>query len=916
MPLKTRLILSILVLPMLLLVLAATLALGVQKHRLEAGFKDHLESVVTLFAPSLAERLEANEPQRVDALTSRLLDLEEVRALGIVDEQGEVILELGRLRSKPESRTDTLTHHDDGGHWVLQTPLSSSPSRWLVLDIDSHSLLLSHYRHLALAVVLLSLAAIGLALLATSTARRLGTPLAATDATLGRLIRGEFTEPLPPSPPELGQLAERVNTLANQLAHARDDMQRQVEQTTAELQESMETIEVQNIELDLAHRSALEANRIKSEFLANMSHEIRTPLNGIIGFCRLLGRSRLEPRQREWLEHVNRACQNLLMLVNDVLDFSKLEAGRLELERLPVDMVALVDEVLGLQAPQAQQKDLHLLGLVYDDVPYPLTGDPLRIRQVLTNLVNNAIKFTERGEVIVRVMVESSEPGCVTLILSVSDTGIGLAPEHRRRLFTAFQQANPSHSREFGGTGLGLTISRQLVEQMGGKIGVESAEGKGSTFAFTLPLEAEEHSQRPLELHLTGQTILIEERHLPTRRALFYLFKRWGANPVATPLDAGEQPAMLVACLDDLPLDDAATLAWQHRLDTLECPALLLASANPLELPTLSLPHGGDIISKPLARATLVKAVKRHLGALLPAAKPEAISQEEPPPLRLLAVDDSESNRLLLRELIQRPGIEVELAGSGEEALNLARARRYDLVLMDIRMHGMDGVETTRALRRLNDSWSCLPIIAVTAHVLEEERRRLLASGLDEVLVKPLDGDELNALLTRHLEIAELPAARQDVTNAIADDDELPLVDLVLGTTLTGGREALARELLSQLAITLPESEQAVRTAIEREDDEALLDAIHSLNGACRYCGVPRLGLLSETLETRLRTRGREAVLPLLDDLYAAMEGVREWVAKDARLSGTHPPGGRESTRYPSSTTKANARSDSSLSDK
>ncbi|WP_302142163.1 ATP-binding protein [Halomonas alkalicola] len=889
MSLKFRLLMTGLVVPWLLMLLIAATTLSLHRSHHDELLRARLDHAVDLLAPQLGS---ADDALQREATAARLLELDEVRALGIIDARGETLLQLGRLRSPPGLPRDGHRHlEQQATEWRLQAPLSGTEPTWLVLDVDASRLLLGHYRQIGLTALLLGIAALLLGGLTFATHRRLSPPLQAVDEALSRLAQGESPPELAPSPGELAGLTERVNALASHLARAGLETQRQIEQATAELEESMETIEVQNIELDIAHRRAVEANRIKSEFLANMSHEIRTPLNGIIGFCRLLDRSRLEPRQREWLEHVQRASSNLLMLVNDVLDFSKLEAGRLELERLPLDMVALVDEVLGLQAPLAHQKELQLLGLVYDDVPSVLTGDPMRIQQVLTNLVHNAVKFTRQGEVVVRVMVEQADPGRVILRISVTDTGIGLSPERQRRLFQAFHQAEPSHSREFGGSGLGLTICRQLVEQMGGEIGVESEPGQGATFSFTLPLEGSDLSERPPELQLDGQRVLIEEPHPATRRALRHLFSRWGAQPLddTTPPPQNASPALLVASLPHTPLTPDEASAWQHRLAELGCPTLLLANASPLDLPSLPLPHGGEILAKPVARATLANAVAGFLDA--GEGSTQAAPRELPPPsvLRLLAVDDTESNRLLLRELVAGPGIEVSLAASGEEALALARQQPFDLVLMDIRMPGMDGVAATRALRRLGGPWRTTPVVAVTAHVLEEERRRLLASGLDDVLVKPVDAGELRSALRRHLDVT-LPEgdeaaspAREEAPVLIADDGELPTVDLELGARLAGGRVALARELLERLAEGLDDNEAALRRALDEGDDEALLDGIHALNGACRYCGAPRLGLIAESLETRLRTRGREAVIPLMDDLFAAMADLRAWAKPQAR---------------------------------
>ncbi|RAW07437.1 histidine kinase, partial [Halomonas elongata] len=348
---------------------------------------------------------------------------------------------------------------------------------------------------------------------------------------------------------------------------------------------------------------------------------------------------------------------------------------------------------------------------------------------------------------------------------------------------------------------------------------------------------------------------------------------------------------------------------WRERLSRLDCPALVMVNASPSDLPDdPPLPHGGELLSKPLSRHALTEAIRRTRQATLPALPEVAADTATPPedasrPWHILCVDDTESNRLLLKELIlgAGSGVEVSLAASGEEALALARHSTFDLVLMDIRMQGMDGVETTRELRRLGGHWRRLPIIAVTAHVQDNQRRDLLDNGLDGMLEKPIDTAQLSQLMQHHLgigvdsDVAEPTASPRAIRE---EDAELAEVDLALGTRLAGGREALAHQLLDQLIASLDETEANIRDATARGDDEALLNTIHALNGACRYCGVPRLALLVETLETRLRSRGGEAVEPLLPDLYAAMEGLR--------ARGTY---------HASSTTKATANATSSDKD-
>jgi two-component system sensor histidine kinase BarA len=910
MSLGNRLTLWILCLPLLVLLIVAVFALHQDTEWRKSALRDRVVTAAAQQAPEMAQAIFEDAQPRLDSMARRLLDIEEARGVGIYTDQGMVQLELGRNRAQVATSPPRETYLDTSSDlWRLMIPLVPTDAEgtmatraWLELDIDSRSLTLAYYRRIATTGLGLLILGLLLFVIASALGRRVDTSLDNAAEALRRLRSGEFDIRLAEEgAPELRRLARHVNALGDELQQSRENIQRQIEQTTAELEETMETIEIKNIELDLAHRRALEANRIKSEFLASMSHEIRTPLNGIVGFCRLLGRSRLEPRQREWLDQVQVACDNLLALVNDVLDFSRIEAGRLELDRAELDMVSLVDEALGLQAPLAHQKGLQLLGLVYDDVPSPLRGDPLRIRQVLTNLIHNALKFTEQGEVIVRVMVEEqSDQGHVLLRVSISDTGIGLTPQEQHSLFQAFRQAAASHSRQYGGSGLGLAISRQLVEQMGGQITVESEPSRGSNFSFTLPLDIVGSGEVAPDTILDGDRVALYEPHAPTRHALNHLLTLWGGQveEIYQPDLTSPYPALMVAAL---PTELSETLIeeWRARLQASPCPVLLLINVPPLEMPDLKLPHGCEILCKPASRQALADALRRCSAAKrLPASEPRSRH-----PARVLVVDDNTINRRLLRELLQRPGLGLAEAGSGEEAMALAEGEPFQLVLMDIRMPGMDGIETTQALRRLGGHWARCPVIAVTAHAHDSERQRLHEAGLQEVLIKPVDSNRLEAVLHRHLGLVSSPPAPalpspRDTTVA----SDLAVVDMDLGARLANGNVSLARELLDELVASLPATLNELQAALATGDSEALLDAVHSLNGACRYCGAPELALVAETLETRLRSRGLTDVDTLLDDLLQAIERLCAWHAQDQEA--------------PSSTTIANASSASSLKDR
>lgn len=898
MSLNTRLLFALLGLPLLVYAIMAVLLVVQNDAQTHTMKKERLENAVELITPSLSEAIADADLEQLENLARQLLSLNGLRTVAVFNEQGSRLLLLGKSAPVPLSPPADQQLIIDDDKWRLRIPLTTFNASdlnilgWLDVEMEIRALTLERYKliaSLSLGGMLLGLL---LFLIAFAISRYVTRHIEEASHALYRLSRGDYQLRLASSgAAELNHLYTHVNTLAEHFQQSQRDMQTQIEQATSELQASMKTIEEQNIKLDLAHRSALRANAVKSEFLANMSHEIRTPLNGIIGFCRLLGRSSLDTRQQEWLQHVHRASDNLLMLVNDVLDFSKLEANRLTLEEADIDIVTLVDEVMGLHAPEAQRKQLHLVAMVYDDVPTPLCGDPLRIHQVLNNLISNALKFTHQGEVIVRVMLDNHEGQHVVLSISVSDTGIGLSDTHQQALFNAFTQAEPSHSRQFGGTGLGLTICRQLIERMGGEISVESELGTGTTFSFTLPMLAHKAIERPPEISLDNPHIRLYEEHLPTRHMLEHLLQRWQAIPM--PVDALEQEQLLILGLEHNDFSLERQTHWQNVIDQTPCPVLILANSNSFDLPPLRLTYGGETLYKPFSRDQLATSLYQLLLPALIPSKPADHPNTPPtesPVLKLLIVDDNAPNRELLKSMLESPTIHITAVESGHHALEFARNHNVDMVLMDIRMPGLDGVQTTHALRRLSSTWARCPIVAVTAHVLSSEREKWLAEGLDDVLIKPIDETQLHQLLSRFLsqthrlaDFTTPPSSPRGAKMAIkpryanTKPATLPVVDLELGAHLAGGKDYLAREQLKRLIDSLEESEKQMRGAYSQQNLATLLDWVHGLNGASRYCGAPELALLVETLETRLRTSGLAHVHGLLEDLYRAMAKLRTY---------------------------------------
>lgn len=802
---------------------------------------------------------------KAENILQRMLSEQFLQRISLIDETGHTQLTLGQRNylawptiSSQERFIGPIPYHHNMIYGASLTTHKNGKNAWLLIELDNKPLEIARYRILIVLVVTGFITLLLLIICLNFYSRRWIAPLYEIRMQLQHINADNLDEPVTiQSSGELKLLQQDIESTFKRLHYSFLELKDYTEQTEDDLRRTLDTLEVQNITYRQARDQAISANQSKSVFLANISHELRTPLNSIDGFIHLMLRqSNLTKDQNLYLQTIRKSSAHLLALINDVLDFSKIDAGKLELEMASFNIEEAMFDVIDMLSPLAAQKNIQMAFYFSPDLPSQGIGDPLRFKQILTNLISNAIKFTPEGEIIVRARYHETYDSQFCMYISVQDSGIGVHENDRNKLFDSFSQVDTSITRQFGGTGLGLAISKQLVQMMHGEIGFENNQEltpteKGSTFWFTAQFDREPKSLPDSQIYpfvkvlsfishaaaATSLRLYLEHYHVQHTESKSILDLLSELNQIDFENDLWvivDHIGNTQALLQEIRRRYDGKLAVYGYQMALDPEMMSLYQATPLYQP----------LSRPSLLQLLTNQINNNKGLL------ETQSMFDGQGLHILAVDDHMPNLIVLEALLAELNVKTTKALSGQEALNLIKHNLdqqhtpYDLIFMDIQMPVMSGIDTTRAIRSLESTLTKkhpFPIIALTAHALSDEKERLLAVGMNDYVTKPIQIEQIIHILTHwtNKRFSEPQSNPLQITSTYEVDSNI--LNWNESVKLAANKEELATDLLQMLVNSFDDELEEMRLLIELEDFPQLEHVLHRLYGATRYVGTPQL---------------------------------------------------------------------------